>query len=641
MEFKQPELLYALFLLLIPLAVHLFQLRRFQKEDFTNVKFLKKVIRQTRKSSQLKKWLVLATRMLMLTALILAFAQPYFPAENPEATTSKKVIFLDNSFSMQATGKNGELLESAIQDLIKNFPENEEITLFTHNAEFRDLTSNELTTELQNLNFAENSLNFNTIKLKAEQLFKNTGEEKELIFISDFQRNLNLGNLSDSNEITYHIIPAVPENIQNISLDSVFISDREAEQISLQVLLSSKTEISEPVSVSVFNGEELLAKSAVSFKDKYEAQTTFKINAEEIADGNIRIEDSSLDYDNTIFFSLNKLQPAEVIIVSQNAGANFLSRILTPPEFNTEIFRLDQLDFNKLNTADLVILNEVESLSGALQSNLTNLQKNAVNLVIIPSENIDLNSYNNLLGQMNAPIFSALKTRESLITELEFDHPLLTGVFEERVQNFDYPKVQSYYPVNNGVNIISFQDNAGFLLERNGVYLFSAALNAENSNFRNSPLIVPVFYNMGISALKTPNLYYENGKEDLIKITLNSQQDEVIHIISENEDFIPQQRVLGDNIEISTAGLNIVSGNYSLEYNGKNQGYISFNSPRSESELEYEIPEENENIKIHPNIGAYFNEIKASGQNSELWKSFVIFALIFLTAEMLLLKYLK
>ena len=52
MEFKQPELLYALFLLIIPLAVHLFQLRRFQKEDFTNVKFLKKVIRQTRKRSR-------------------------------------------------------------------------------------------------------------------------------------------------------------------------------------------------------------------------------------------------------------------------------------------------------------------------------------------------------------------------------------------------------------------------------------------------------------------------------------------------------------------------------------------------------------------------------------------------------------
>ena len=74
MQFKNPELLYALFLLLIPVLIHLFQLRKFQKESFTNVAFLKKVTLQTRKSSQIKKWLVLCLRMLLLAAIIFAFA---------------------------------------------------------------------------------------------------------------------------------------------------------------------------------------------------------------------------------------------------------------------------------------------------------------------------------------------------------------------------------------------------------------------------------------------------------------------------------------------------------------------------------------------------------------------------------------
>ena len=34
MQFKHPEFLYALFALLIPIIVHLFQLRKFQKEAF-------------------------------------------------------------------------------------------------------------------------------------------------------------------------------------------------------------------------------------------------------------------------------------------------------------------------------------------------------------------------------------------------------------------------------------------------------------------------------------------------------------------------------------------------------------------------------------------------------------------------------
>ena len=69
MQFKHPELLWALLVLLIPIIIHLFQLRRFQKVTFTNVKFLKNVKLQTRKSSQIKKWLVLITRLLLLACL--------------------------------------------------------------------------------------------------------------------------------------------------------------------------------------------------------------------------------------------------------------------------------------------------------------------------------------------------------------------------------------------------------------------------------------------------------------------------------------------------------------------------------------------------------------------------------------------
>ncbi|MFN3968968.1 BatA domain-containing protein, partial [Flavobacterium sp.] len=43
MQFKHPEILYFLFLLVIPILVHLFQLRRFKKEYFTNVQFLKEL----------------------------------------------------------------------------------------------------------------------------------------------------------------------------------------------------------------------------------------------------------------------------------------------------------------------------------------------------------------------------------------------------------------------------------------------------------------------------------------------------------------------------------------------------------------------------------------------------------------------
>ena len=111
MQFKHPEILYALLLLIIPILVHLFQLQRFQKVLFTNVHFLKNILQQTRKSSKLKKLLILLTRMAAFTCLIVAFSQPYF-SNNSQQQNYNTTIYLDNSFSMQAKGESGELLKT-------------------------------------------------------------------------------------------------------------------------------------------------------------------------------------------------------------------------------------------------------------------------------------------------------------------------------------------------------------------------------------------------------------------------------------------------------------------------------------------------------------------------------------------------
>ena len=138
MQFKHPELLYALFFLLIPIIVHLFQFRKFQKEDFTNVAFLKEVTLQTRKSSQLKKWLTLLTRLLIFAAIIFAFAQPFSSKKNAFNTKTETVIYLDNSFSMQAKGNQGELLKRALQDIITNIPEDETFSLVTNDNTYKN-----------------------------------------------------------------------------------------------------------------------------------------------------------------------------------------------------------------------------------------------------------------------------------------------------------------------------------------------------------------------------------------------------------------------------------------------------------------------------------------------------------------------
>jgi len=65
--------------------------------------------------------------MLALAMIVLAFAQPF--STNSDAATKAKetVIYLDNSFSMQAKGSRGPLLTQSIQDLIVNIPEDQRL----------------------------------------------------------------------------------------------------------------------------------------------------------------------------------------------------------------------------------------------------------------------------------------------------------------------------------------------------------------------------------------------------------------------------------------------------------------------------------------------------------------------------------
>ena len=138
MQFRHPELLYALFLLLIPILVHLFQLRKFQTEAFTNVAFLQKLNIQTRKSNSIKKWLVLLSRMAALAAIVLAFAQPFITQSDSATRQKETIIYLDNSFSMQAKGASGQLLRTATQDIITHIPEDQNFTLITNTDTYRN-----------------------------------------------------------------------------------------------------------------------------------------------------------------------------------------------------------------------------------------------------------------------------------------------------------------------------------------------------------------------------------------------------------------------------------------------------------------------------------------------------------------------
>ena len=640
MQFKHPELLWALLLLLIPVIVHLFQLRRFEKVSFTNVKYLKFVELQTRKSSQLKKWLTLLTRLLLLACVIIAFAQPF--TSNTEGFNIKNeiVIYLDNSFSMEAKGNNGSLLNEAIQDMIKTIPEDDQITVFTNDDTYRNTSIKAISNKLIQLKYSPQQLSYNSAYLKGKQLFsEDKTSVKHLVLISDFQQKKDPLNFETDSSIVLQLVQPKAKYANNISLDSLYIGSNTSGNIELKVKLSQQGSPIENVSVSLFNDETLIAKTAVDI-DK-ETTTTFTIPNDTGFRARVAIEDASLQYDNILYFNINNTEKIKVLSINQ-ASDRFLEKLYTEDEFVFSSFDLKNLSYNRIEEQNLIILNELETIPNALITALNVFASNGGSILIITSVNSYLNTYNHILNELNLPNLNPLQDSEKRVTSINYDHPLLESAFYNRVDNFQYPKVNSFYPLSSSYSAIyNFEDGQAFLTGGNKAYVFTAALNSENTNFKKSPLIVPALYNIGKQSLELPQLYYNVGDNNTIDINVAIGQDDILSLENDKESLIPLQQTFSKKVSLTTNDYPKNAGLFNVINNQKILNQLSFNYNRSESNLNYHNISDNADFSVKDSFVSTIDAIKSNTRINALWKWFVIFALAFLIVEVLILKYLK
>ncbi len=639
MQFKHPELLYALFLLIIPIIIHLFQLRRFQKVEFTNVQFLKNVIMQTRKSSQLKKWLILLTRLLLIAATVFAFAQPYFSKINIKNTRVETVIYLDNSFSMQAKGDKGELLKRAVQDLITEIDNKQKITLFTNNTTYKNTTITAIKNDLLALEYTPNQIDYEAVILKGKQLFNNASTSiKNFIALSDFQDRNTSFNLKNDSLYNIHLVKLQPVNTNNISIDSVYISKTNPSNIELSVLLnaSNNQDISN-VPISLFEEENLIAKTSISVTNN---TAIFSLPIREKINAKVTIEDTSLQFDNKFYFNINTQEKINVLTIYNTTPNDFLERIYTKDEFNYNAVSSDNLNYNTIAQQNLIILNELDNLSVPLINTLKTFTSNGGSLLVIPSSKLSVSNYNELLGKS---MFEEIIDIEKKITTINYVHPVFNNVFEKEITNFQYPKVKQYFKINfNNSPLLSFEDDQAFLIQNNNTFVFTAALNTTNSNFTNSPLVVPTLYNISRQSLQLPKLYYTIGKEHRFDVNVSLQQDDILNLVThKNLTIIPQQQTFNNKVAITTNDVPDVAGIYAVNNKTETIKHVSYNYNKGESKLNYIDFKAYKGIRISNSLPKVINDLKSDLTINALWKWFVIFALVLLIIEMLILKYFK
>jgi len=642
MQFKHPEILYFLFLLAIPILVHLFQLRRFQKQYFTNVRFLKELSMQTRKSSVIKKWLLLAVRLLLLACLVVAFAQPFFKAKDNANTGNQMVILLDNSFSMQAKGSRGELLKRAVQDLLENTPEGQQFSLITNTNAYWDTDIKSIQKDLQNITYTDVPFRPDFLLTKAQAKNPNTG--KDVVLITDAV-NLDSKDVSKfGGGSPVYAITSGAENNRNIAIDSVYISQTMDNFYEVKVDMRTYGEFEDDVPIALYNGKNLTAKTLIKF-DAEKKSSTFTIPKKDFH-GYVSITDGSLDYDNTYYFSISKPLKSNVIAIGEAAKNAFLSRIYTPDDFNFTDTPLATLDYNSLEKQDAIILNELTEIPQSLITTLKDFYAKGGNIVIIPSAQGSLQNLNALLATFGNTVYKPFTTGERLITKISFSHPLYQTVFEKKTENFQYPKSNAGFTLSgNALPVLSYSDGTPFLASLTNrlgnVYVFAAPVNKTNSNFQNSPLIVPTYYNMALSSGKTGISAIKIGQNQSLLLDAVLSKDEVLAVKNDKADFIPMQQVLNNKVKLSFGDYPEVAGNYGIFKGSENLKNISFNHARTESNLNLQNTAVLSNFTKADSVATVYNDIKSGRTASEMWKWFIIGTLIFLLLELFIQKFVK
>lgn len=642
MLFKHPEILYFLFFLLIPILVHLFQLRRFKKAHFTNVRFLKEISIQTRKSSQIKKWLLLATRLLLLTFLIFAFTQPFFPAKDSKSTNNSLYLVIDNSFSMQAKGQRGPLLKRAVEDLLEHCPPTQTFSLITNSDNFWNTDIKSVQRDLQNLNYS--ALPFQLEAAMAKIKSHAPGTDKDVVIITDgFGLKSNQLTSINKDWNTIFVVPKA-EQKENVAIDSVSLEQTTDNFYEIGVHFSASGDDQKSFPMALYDGDQLIAKTIFRM-DAGEKTVKFNIPKKDFH-GYVAINDNSLTYDNTLFFSISKPEKMNVLSIGSPEKSGFLRRIYTDDEFNFTSVDLSQLDYNLLEKQDALILNELTGIPQALETTLKSFTTKGGNLIIIPTENAQVAEYNTLLDAVGGIKLNNLQRSEKLVTKIAFSHPLFQSVFEKKISNFQYPKTKcSFSLIGSFPAVLSYEDQSPFLVavpqELSSVYLFAAPLNKENSNFQSSPLIVPTFYNMVQNSQKTGICSFTIGSNNSFLVNAALGKDAVVHIKNQDEDFVPLQQILSSKVKLNFADKPELAGNYGIFNKDVLLKAISFNYDRSESNWDQDSESLLDEFDQKENISSVFDTLQFERSDYAIWKWFIALSLLFVLIEILIQKFVK
>jgi len=647
-----------------------FYFRRFKKVYFTNVKFLKEVKDETSNRSKLRNFLVLLSRLLALAALIFAFAQPYLADKVIDQKQDNYVsLFVDNSYSMRALSEDVPLIDKAkstARDIISAFAETDQFQIVTHNLSSKQqrwTNKEDALLLIDEIDITPEVNKLSSVLNRQTNLLNTVDGNNSIYILSDFQKIISdLPTDIDSN-LNVQLMPFQSIQENNISIDSVWLNSPVAikNQSNPLVVKISNYGNEDKRDIRLFVKENNQTKPVGTFNIDANSSVIDTIDMVFTQDGwqniEVQIEDYPILFDDSYLLSLNINDNVKIMSLNEGGGNKYVTALMSGlANFNLTNQSMNNVQYNKFVDNDLIILNDLNTLSSGLATELENYILEGGKVLVFPGANANKETYNSFFSKMASNAMSDFSSEEREVFKINTKEFIFSNVYQRIDKNLKLPVSKGNYTFSNftsrgGQTLLNYRDGSPYLQKYNKgkgiLYVCASPLNENNSDLvRIAEVFVPMVYKMALSSGNTKAISYTIGNDNLVETNNVSLGVESIYKIKGKQEFIPGQTKVGNKTIIDFNDMISKSGYYDLSVNDTIVDRYAFNYDRTESKLDF-LNSQNLKEKYGSTYEIYEDFLKADlsqmisdkDKGKSLWRLFLILALVFLALETLLLRF--
>ncbi len=463
MGFLSPMLLAGAALVAVPIVLHLVMRRQSREVMFPALRFVQQRRESNRRRMQLRHWLLLALRCLLVAGLAAALARPTVRGSGlrgKEGAPLAAALVVDTSPRMQYVHQNRSRLEHAAEiaeRLVSKLPEDAVAAVCdlgrAASGFAPDLSA--AASRIKNLRSTANARALAAVVVEAIQLVAEQEDRRQEVFVftdlaaaqwNDDGVAAIEAALAAAPDVRIYIVDVGVATPKNASLGQLEVRRsllRAGEPLHLETVVSSNLGGESPIVELYLAGEdgrlERRDQRIVELDDNDQSGEAFDVRDLPLGthQGQVKLVTSDpLAVDNARYFTVEVRPPARVLLLAERRrDARFVSEALNPSlddapsRFECEIATFDQADDKVFDDYQAILLLDPGPLDEPHWTRLDDYAAAGGGVGLVLGHNADFRAFNEATPQRLLPGKLVRVSRdETYLRPRRLDHPALAGL---------------------------------------------------------------------------------------------------------------------------------------------------------------------------------------------------------------------